>query len=482
MAATSSRLGFAFVQITVSLVGALAVTLLSPPSRSWVLVWAAALVAITPLLAAIVTRRWDPFEPVNLFAISFILLFVARPIADLQRANGLFVVGYSLDRSYDTALALAVLGGAFFFIGYYIQLGSRLGERIPLPCAEWRVQTLRRFVVVVTAFAGLLLIVFLRSEGSVGALITIMRGRSDQRTESLVSGSGYLYTGPLWLISVGILLLALAPAWRSKRGLGGLFLLAASLMFSVGTGDRSWMIPVFSSTLLVWYLRRDRRPRALILILIVVCTFCFGITVPREYRNLSGRSSLGGDIRSAALHPGRAVSTFITGADTAMVDDFAAEIETVPSRLPYQHGSTFAEALLRPIPRALWHQKPIAADTQLMETMWPSLSKSHVGFAFSFFGEPYLNFGAAGVLFIAFFFGVAWRALYRWFLRDSRNPTVVALYALNWPFLFVYMRGGLGVDYQRQVIAVLPLIVASALVTLGARGRTVKRTPAVHTV
>jgi oligosaccharide repeat unit polymerase len=152
-----------------------------------------------------------------------------------------------------------------------------------------------------------------------------------------------------------------------------------------------------------------------------------------------------------------------------MVDDFAIELQFVPVSLNYQFGNTYLEALARPVPRALWSGKPIEADSQLMKAIWPRFQAAGTGFAFSFFGEPFLNFSWVGVFIVALIFGVLCRTLYAWFRRDARNSAVIAVYALSWPFVFVYMRGGFGVDYQRQLIYVLPVI--GALVLAGIKRR-----------
>jgi hypothetical protein len=160
------------------------------------------------------------------------------------------------------------------------------------------------------------------------------------------------------------------------------------------------------------------------------------------------------------LHPGQALQDFFAGADTAMVDGLAVELQFVPSRIDYQMGRTYLEALALPIPRAIWAEKPRAAETQLMAAIWPQFASAGVGFSFSLSGEPYLNFGLFGVVALFFAFGVLWRAAYAWFRRAPMNPFVITFYALSWPFLFVYMRGGLGIDFQRQVIYLLPVLLA----------------------
>src|ERR1700694_4728739 len=124
-----------------------------------------------------------------------------------------------------------------------------------------------------------------------------------------------------------------------------------------------------------------------------------------------------------------------------MVDDLAIELRVVPSIVPFAFGSTYLEAVTRPIPRALWASKPLASDTQLMTVIWPQLAIAQVGFAFSIFGEPYLNLGILGVIPFCLGFGVAWKTLYVSLRRHPSNRFVITVYALSWPFLLVYVRG-----------------------------------------
>src|SRR5207237_6298975 len=128
------------------------------------------------------------------------------------------------------------------------------------------------------------------------------------------------------------------------------------------------------------------------------------------YRNTDMRAQpLSQLLLEDALHPGQAAQDFFGGADTAMVDGLAVELQFVPNSIDYQMGRTYLEAVSRPIPRAVWADKPRAAETQLMATMWPQLSTAGVQFYFSVFGEPYLNFGLVGVIAIYLLFGIFWR-------------------------------------------------------------------------
>jgi hypothetical protein len=184
------------------------------------------------------------------------------------------------------------------------------------------------------------------------------------------------------------------------------------------------------------------------------------ITVPREYRNTDDRTGSLVDAVGASVSDIEGTAReFFLGLDTAMLPTLAIEMSYVPDVVPYRMGSTYVEAALRPIPRAIWNAKPEAADTQLMRILWPDLAEQRIGLAFSLFGEPYLNFGVPGVLLVSFWFGVAWRSLWEYWHRQPDNAVAIGLFAISWPFLFIYMRGGIGVDYQRQLIALAPFIV-----------------------
>src|ERR1700682_3259988 len=95
-----------------------------------------------------------------------------------------------------------------------------------------------------------------------------------------------------------------------------------------------------------------------------------------------------------------------------------------------------------------------------MRAIWPEYDRAGVGFSFSLFGEPYLNLGFVGVFIFSMIFGILCRTLYAWFLKSPLNPAAIAIYALSWPFVFVYFRGGIGVDYHRQLIYTVPVLLA----------------------
>jgi oligosaccharide repeat unit polymerase len=426
----------------------------------WSLVAASFLLSGLPFLIAAVSRRFDPFEPIYIFAFSYAILFAVRPAFDLARGLPLWV-GYSVDPGYVSAIGLGLLGCLGFYAGYFFGPAADIGRRIPTLRGTWVAPSLYLFIAFATALALFLFAIFVAESGGVAFLIALLQGRNAVSEAAIVGGPGYLYSAPLWLTSLAVLLLALSSRANKVQITFGFLLLLISQIAAIGLGDRSWTLPAIAAVLMLWYLVRDRRPSIGLIVLGLAVLFVVGITLPRQYRDPVFRgSTLGQTLATTLSDPSAAVTDFFQGGDTAMVDNLAVEVQFVPSTIPHQLGTTYVAELTRAIPHDVWPDKPISSDKQLMKTIWPVFDMGGVGFAFSVFGEPYLNFGLAGTIVFGALFGVFWRALYVWFIKHRRNRTTMALYALTWPFLPVYVRGGIGVDYHRELIYLLPLVCA----------------------
>jgi hypothetical protein len=438
---------------------ALAISNLS--GSPWLLVASGLAVSAIPLGRVLRGHQFDPFEPIYLFTVSYLLLFVLRPAVELAQPGGpQSIVGRSPETGYTAALLVGLIGASAFHLGYLSSYGRVLARRIPLPPIELSANRLTIYSFAVTCCSVALYGSFLGLNGGADALGILLSGRNTESESLFAQPAGYLYSGLFWLASLGTLILAAAKTLWSRASLLALGLVVLSQIPSLASGARSWTLPVAAAVLILLYLRRSSRPSLAAILVAAPLVFTFGVTLPREQRVTATREeSLIVAIGNALTDTQGAFQAFVLGADTAMVPDLAIAITAIPETVPFQLGATYVEAMTRPIPRAFWPDKPKAADTQLMEALWPTLAALNVGFSFSGFGEPYLNFGYPGVAVLAAAFGLAWRALYEWLRRAPNNPFVQGLFALSWPFLFVYMRGGLGVDYQRQVIAVLPFAI-----------------------
>jgi len=440
-----------------------AVALLANVGPAWLLVWAGAVIALVPAVPLFFGRPFDIFEPVYLFAVSYLVLFVVRPVFDLSQALGLpLIAGQDPTPGYELALALGLAGACSFFVGYYAPLGRRLARHLGDLSGELDSDRLTVFSGA-TVMLGLgLFAAFIVTSGGLDTLALILSGRSASYFSVFAQSTGYLFLGLQGLVGVGILLLATAKSWRSLRGGIALGILLISQSTAIAGGNRIWLLPVASAVGVLWYLRRGRRPRLIMVVLVSAPLFLFGITLPRDYRNVELRQGTLVDSAIGILsNPGQSVSDFFSTPDTAMLSTLAVETQYVPAVMPFQLGGTYLAELLRPIPRALWADRPREGEVYLMQVIFPSLFAANVQFTFSLFGEPYMNWGLFGVLGFCLAFGAAWRALLEWFRRSQANRLTQGVFAASWPFMFVYVRGGLGVDYQRQVIVLLPILVGA---------------------
>jgi O-antigen/teichoic acid export membrane protein len=448
----------------VSVAAAWLLVALRPPGGPYLLVYLGALLALVPVMLLLLGRPFDIFEPVYLFSIAYAVLFVVRPAVDLSTEGGVpAVAGIRVDATYGSALFVAAVGCLAFYVGYFGRLGVRLSEAVPLPPLRWPAGTVRGLVVMAGVIVGVVFGAFVLRNGGLSAVGVLGGTRSIDRTNLFASSSAYAYAAPFWLIAVGMLLVALADRWRSSSAVLGLVLVGSSQVFALGSGDRSWILPPIAALVLVGYLKRGRRPRVLSALLTLAAAFVLGVAAPSAYRNATNYESASAAVTDVVMSPGKGVEDFVTGGDTAMAPDLAAELAIVPQTVQYRYGATLLEDLARPVPRSMWPGKPREAEAQLMGRLWPELDQQKVQFTFSVFGEPYWNFGLIGVALASWLFGLGWRALYSWFQRQPDNRTAIALYALSWPFMFVYMRGGIGLDYQRHVIAVAPILIGLAV-------------------
>jgi oligosaccharide repeat unit polymerase len=154
------------------------------------------------------------------------------------------------------------------------------------------------------------------------------------------------------------------------------------------------------------------------------------------------------------------IAETFTKEDTAMAPTLSILIDNLGTNIPYQYGLSYLNLVSKPIPRSLWHGKPIEFDTQMMRILFPKYAAVGVGFAFSAISEPLVNFGVAGVIFFFFLLGILNAKLLR---KLSQTPSPLFLFLNAWTagFMFVLIRGNLSVDFQR---AVFPLF--SGLIVL----------------
>lgn len=426
-----------------------------------------AFIAALPLAFAFRQKQHFSFsDPALWFGTAFGLLFVAQPI--YAWSSGLYrlgFLGYGFFSGEPKALSIAGIGACAFYLGFYAQnckgthKRSRRGrastqdpEQVVLNGNAIIIYAVPLAIVAMLAYS-----LYVLHSGGVDFLLTSLSGRSALLNSAKISSSGYLYNAPLVLQAPGFLILATASKWMSPRGLLGFSLVFLGVLPFIGPGDRIVLLPVVLAVYLLRLQRTRKRPNPFSVLAVMLVIFILVVTLPRLYRGQSAASQSAGATVTDALSPTQFFNKSLGGLDMAMSDALSIEAARVPAMTPYMYGATYVGDLTKPIPRKWWAGKPVTADQTLNAIFFPGTASAGVGFAFSIFGEPWFDGSWLGVALVLLLFGAAWGRFDA--LRRTR-PSIVTTtaFAVSLPFIIVFMRGGIGEDYQDLLLVLLPLL------------------------
>jgi hypothetical protein len=141
-----------------------------------------------------------------------------------------------------------------------------------------------------------------------------------------------------------------------------------------------------------------------------------------------------------ASHP--AESLFMSAADANMLDGFVMLQEVYPEMLDYTWGGDHLEILLRPIPRALWPNKPLGGYANRLG--FNDFTDSEVGLTGispSIFGSFYAEGGIIGIIILCIVYGAGLAAIvsHTVHLRPFAGVTIRAVVCAS---LVPMLRGG----------------------------------------
>ena len=428
-----------------TLAGALAFVVLElKPTTSACLIAAIGLVAVGPMLFRIAQGRFDPFEPVFVFALAWAGMFVVRPIAMLanNEFSYIWAKGIAMRPYFDKMLLFALLGGLGWVVGYALPAGKRLARKAPAPPEGARVSTV---VVIACALALLSIALFgiFVAQGGSHALQIIFGGRSEAQNALLGRANKYLILGPVMLVGATVITYAIGLS-KGRPGIVALsfgFLALTWLVWNT-TGSRVVLFPMFAALLIIYYMHRDRRPGALTLIaLLSVALFASAVIgFHRTAKNRETQSYVGA-AAEVATHPDKIAYPLVKGADDAMAPGMVATISVVPRDKPYDYGwGVLRDALVRPIPRSMWAGKPLAPRQDTIKVMNPQdFWNKNANPEMSSLLIPYLSWGMFGALWLVVY-GIAARTVWEWFKLHRRNVAAQMIYALTLPLFLSVLR------------------------------------------
>ena len=263
----------------------------------------------------------------------------------------------------------------------------------------------------------------------------------------------------------GALLFLLAGARRNpvSRWAPALTLAACAAVY-LFIGFRGSALVIAAATLWLW--ERTVKPiRRTVLAGGLVAAMAI-LPVIGAVRDLSGEKRLDGRIILTAW---ASVDSPVVAAVSEMGGSLLTVVHIVnlvPSKWPYEYGSTYLYALLTIFPNIFWDIHPSIAHSPGTRLLWevaPSTAANGGGIGFSYISEAFLNFGWLGAPIAVFLLGYGFGRLTRW-LDACHDTGRLAVAATALMPLILYARSESG-GVLRGVIwfAILPYLVVVIL-------------------
>ena len=404
---------------------------------SWALVAACALVLVLPLAWRAHRRRFDPFEPIVLFALAWGAMFVVRPTAMLVRDERWFW-GLDVLPTLPRALLLAGVGATAFVAGYELLPVRRVAVRLPTP------RPIDESIAVIAALAtclvALVALAFFLPPNALEALRVLLGGRSAELGEALSRTSNYVVNTSLLFAPAALVLTALALRRRSPLLVAAsLVVLLLALVRVLPAGGRFVLLPLLGGIFVLAYLLRDKRPRPSVLVAIGVLAF-LGSYFTLQLRDPTDDRTLETAVEELAARPHAIFDPVVSSADAEMVLALSAALTVVPDELPHRWGgATVGNLATRPVPRELWSGKPRPPGETVVATIWPQHYPA-LNLAFSPLLPLYWDFGLLGVALGMALFGFLCRLLYEWFVLHRRDFVAQVVFAASLWFVVIACR------------------------------------------
>jgi oligosaccharide repeat unit polymerase len=268
-----------------------------------------------------------------------------------------------------------------------------------------------------------------------------------------------------------LFLLAGATGTRLSRRIPA-FMIAAYAAAYMFMGFRGTAFVITAAALWLWDRAVKPIPRSLLAGALVAATAL--LPVVGLVRNLSDENRFAQDTLQTAW---KSVDSPLAATVSEMGGSLLTVVYTVdlvPSRWPYEYGSTYLYAALTIVPNFFWDIHPSVAHSSSARLIWevsPATAQKGGGIGFSYISEAFLNFGWLGTPVAVFLLGYGFGRLTTW-LKDRHDPARLATAAAALIPLLMYARSESG-NIVRPVIwcAILPYLVVAILRRLARRER-----------
>lgn len=427
-----------------------------------------AFVLLVPLVVRAVSGHLDVFEPIVLANLCLGVMFVGRPLT-LLATGETDHWGYDVLPTFDEALFVSLVGILSFEVGYCSSFGRGWVRNLPAP-PTFRPNRAATGGWLYLLVGGILFGAFLANQGGLALLKVLLEGRQQSNNELFLGATGYLYNGLLmWGASALIFFAVVTAGGRRAYWIAFLIPTVCLLVFYGARGARSQLLPLILAVPVFWFLWKGRRPAAFTLLIAAIA----GVTLlgwMREIRTVDSNRDFFGTLAAAVTSPATEAVSILGGADTEMFDSLANELTILPERMPFQHGATITDLIVRAIPRPLWPGKPLESGDALVVALWPThYEGSRASPAFSIIGSLYADSGYVTTGLGMFLIGAALAVGWRWLLRYQSQPVAQMIYAMGLPFIVILMRGTIPDTVARMLFLLFPLVLLMWSTRLGLR-------------
>jgi hypothetical protein len=413
----------------------------------------------SPIVIRLIQRRFDPFEPIQILAVTLLILYAVRPAAELVFGITSFDNQY-IRSGFAGAAVISLVGILALYAGYAVSSGKRLARRTPAVPDMWDPVRSVRFGIWVLVVAALLTAAFAASVGP-SAVFHLFLGRSQTSYTTFLAVSGYVGLGPYLTIPAAVIFLYAFMRLRSLPVfLLFAFSLAGAVFVSFPAGNRTYILALVLPLLVIPYLRKRRRPSPAATMLAVLAAV-LGMNVFLATRRVAVRKPLFPTIAHAVTHLPSQLKDFATGVDLAEFSVLELEHQAFVENtnpLRFQPGQTLLSLVTYPLPRKLVGSKPPAAGQEVINRLFPTTTMVRASFNPALFGDFWADDGWLTIVLYCFVIGVAVRYFWEYFLRNVSSEGMQIVFAETLPILVIMVRNSAVDALARSLFLSGPLL------------------------
>jgi hypothetical protein len=360
-------------------------------------IFATAAVILLYFLMRVARRTFDPFEPVWLFLVGYIQVYVVQALSYHEWAVG--ARGQELVEAANFRALWALL---WFLVVYHLGFGRLVAKLLARPPRNWSAA----WVV------GLTPVMIIWGLFCAGVMIQGAGGGAD----TLSPEESLLRSFPFLMLGAAVLLIVTGRTINSPHRLflpAGLAVAAAYVLIWMYNGRRAHSLIGVLATVCAFYITRLKRPAWPVLVTTalagsLVVSIALGWRNDRDYeRSFTGFFHYLGDFKLAKILESIGVKNDedapeVKTYETVEYGGYLLILDTVPARSDFDYGENYLRVFSTFIPRILWPSKPLFGRSQWVNA-WIAGSElerdeEFTGPAISILGAAQLNGGAIATL------------------------------------------------------------------------------------